>query len=78
LKPASGAARAGIVAAKLLHKLLLAMDDSESALHLGFGRESFAALTAALVERKIGEGSFRSTWHPPCVDWIEQLTTSQL
>ena len=57
MKPASGTAWARIVAAKLLRKLLIPVNDSEAGLHSGFRRESFAALIAALVERKVGGGS---------------------
>jgi hypothetical protein len=48
LKPASGAARAKIVAAQLLNQFFVTIYDAKSTLYAGFGWESFAALTASL------------------------------
>lgn len=53
LKAASGAAWAKIVAAQFFEKLFSAVDDAMTAFDVGFGRESFAALTAALERRRI-------------------------
>jgi hypothetical protein len=53
LKPAAGAAWAGIVSAKFFDEFLIAVYDPETVLHVRLGRESFAALANAL-ERRIG------------------------
>jgi hypothetical protein len=53
LKPAAGATGADIVSAQLLEEILFAVDKPESGFHVRLGRESFAALTAAL-ERRTG------------------------
>jgi len=54
LKSASGAAGAEILPAKFFDEFLIAVHDAIAAAYLRFGRESFAALTAAL-ERRIGK-----------------------
>jgi hypothetical protein len=53
LKAAARAAGTRIVSAKFFYEFLIAMDDPETSLDMGFRWESFAALTAAL-ERRIG------------------------
>jgi hypothetical protein len=55
LKPATGAARAGIVAAELLDEFLVPVHDAISAFDTGFGRESLATLTRDLATRT-GQG----------------------
>jgi len=54
LKPATGAARARIVAAELLEKLLAAADHAMAALDARFGRIAFAPLTCDLETRTAG------------------------
>jgi hypothetical protein len=48
LKPAAGTARARVVAAELLGKLLHAVHDALAALHARFGGIALAALTGGL------------------------------
>jgi hypothetical protein len=48
LKPAVRATRARIIAAELLLKLLVAVHDAISLLHVGFRREAFATFTGNL------------------------------
>jgi hypothetical protein len=51
LKPAAGAARAGIVASELFLQVLDPAHDAKSALHARFGREAFGAFTGFLETR---------------------------
>jgi hypothetical protein len=48
LKPATGTARAWVVAAELFGQLLRAVHHALAALHAGFGWIAFAALTGDL------------------------------
>jgi hypothetical protein len=52
LKAFCGAAGAGIGAAELFHELLIAVNDSRAALHMGFGVEALTALGRALESRR--------------------------
>jgi hypothetical protein len=49
----AGTARAEVVPAELLEQLLVAVDDAVAALHLRFGRESFATLTGDFERRLV-------------------------
>jgi hypothetical protein len=48
LKAAAGATRAQVVAAEFFDEFFFAVNHARAALHFGFGRIAFAALTAAL------------------------------
>jgi hypothetical protein len=50
LKPASGTARAGVIATELFGQFLVAVDDSPALFDLGFGREAPSTLAAPFVE----------------------------
>jgi hypothetical protein len=50
LKPATGAAGAGIVAAELFAQFLVAVDDAPAVFDLGFRREASSAFAARFVE----------------------------
>jgi len=63
LKPATGTAWAGIVAAKLLDEFLVAVHNAISVFDAGFGRESPATFTRNL-ETKTGRGDcLWVSWH---------------
>ena len=68
LKPASGAARAKVVAAELFDELDVAMDDALPTLDLGFRRKGLPPLTRDAESR----GGFRDrdayAWHPPSAE----------
>jgi len=68
LKPASGAARAKVVAAELFDELDVAMDETPSTPDLGFRRERLPPLTRDAESW----GGFRDrdacAWHPPSVE----------
>jgi hypothetical protein len=64
LKPAAGAAWAGVVAAELLDQLLVAADYAMTALDAGFGRVAFAPLTRNL-ETRTARDAVASSWHSP-------------
>src|SRR5437762_4343546 len=51
LKPASGTARARILAAEFLSELFIPVHESPSFAHSGFRRESLPAFARAFVER---------------------------
>ena len=51
LKVAAGATRAQVVAAEFFDEFFFAVNHARAALHFGFGRIAFAALTAALESR---------------------------
>ena len=53
MKLEAEATGADVVSAELLEEILFAVDKPESGFHVRLGRESFAALTAAL-ERRTG------------------------
>jgi hypothetical protein len=61
LKPARGSARAQVFASELFAQFFFAVDDLGAALDAGFGRETAAALTAALESRSGGRAG-RIAW----------------
>jgi hypothetical protein len=66
---------AQIVAPQLLDQLLVAVDDADAALHVGFRREPFPPLTGVLKRRAVRRPSSALPWvHLPSIAWEPALS----